>query len=335
MFSYMVRRIVLLMPTLFLAVLLVFVIMHMAPGDPVLLLAGPESDPRVYEELRHQWGLDQPVYVQCVVYVRNLLRGNLGTSFVTGRPVVVDVGAYLPATVELTLVALLISVLMGVLVGIIATVKANTIVDDVTRTVALFGVATPIFWFGLLLIIAFHLKLGWLPGGGRLSINLNAPTHYTGFYLLDSLLTKNWEALRSSFLHIILPVFVLAFPQIGRISRITRSSMLSVINKDYVKVGRAKGLPDWVVVKQYVLRNSWVPILTMIGEVFGTLLGGAVVTEVVFSWPGMGRYAVNSIFALDYKAIAAFASISIGLYAVINLLVDLLYTWADPRISYT
>lgn len=335
MISYTIRRLIFLIPTLFVGVLLVFGIMHVAPGDPVLLLAGPESDPRVYEDLRRQWGLDQPVYLQCATYLKNLFRGDLGTSLVTGRPVIADIGAYLPATVELTLVALLVAIVVGVLVGITATVKANSFLDHSVRSVALFGVATPIFWLGLLLIIVFHLKLGWLPGGGRLAINISAPKHATGFYLLDSLISGNWSAFKSSFVHLLMPAFILAFPQVGRISRITRASMLGILNLDYVKVGRAKGLAGWRVIKNYVLRNAWIPILTMVGEVAGTLLGGAVVTEVVFSWPGMGRYAVNSIFALDYKAIVAFAIITTSLYAVINLVVDLLYALVDPRIVYS
>jgi len=332
--SYVVRRLFFLIPTLFACVLLVFAIMHMAPGDPVLLLAGPESDPRVYEELRHEWGLDQPVYVQCATYLKNLVRGDLGTSLVTGRPVIQDITSYLPATIELTLVGLAVSIVGGVLVGIVATVRANTMIDHSVRTVALLGVATPIFWLGLLLIIGFHLRLGWLPGGGRIGIDVSAPQQVTRLYLLDSLISGNWAAFKSSFIHLLMPAFVLAFPQIGRISRITRASMMGIVGLDYVKAGKAKGLKESRVVKNYILRNAWVPILTMIGEVAGTLLGGAVITEVVFSWPGMGRYAVNSILALDYKAIVAFAIIATSLYAVINLIIDVMYGFVDPRITY-
>ncbi len=335
MISYTMRRIILLIPILFTDIALVFFIMHLAPGDPVLLLAGPQSDPRIYQELRHQWGFDRPIYVQFAMYLNNLFRGDLGTSLVTGRRVTVDIGAYLPATIELTLVALIIAITLGVAVGIAATVKANSFLDHSVRTFSLFGVATPIFWLGLLLIIVFNLKLGWLPAGGRLSMNLTAPKHLTGFYLLDSALTGNWAAFKSSLIHLILPTFTLAFPQVGRISRITRASMLGIVNLDYVKVGRAKGLSGLKVTRDYILRNAWIPILTMIGEVAGTLFGGAVVTEIVFSWPGMGRYAYQSIFALDYKAIVAFTIVVTLLYAVVNLIVDLLYVWVDPRIVYS
>ncbi|MDD4903227.1 MAG: ABC transporter permease [Candidatus Bipolaricaulis sp.] len=335
MTAYIVRRLLLLIPTLLAGVLLVFGIMHLAPGDPVLLLAGPEADPRIYEELRQEWGLDKPVYIQCLTYLGNLVRGDLGVSLVTGRPVIADIGAYLPATVELTIFALFLSVVVGVLAGVLSAVRPNTLVDHSTRVASLLGVATPVFWLGLLLIILFHLRLGWLPGGGRIGIDVPPPRAITGLYLIDGLVTGNWTALGSSALHLLMPGFVLAFAQIARVARITRASMLGIVGLDYVKAGKAKGLKESKVVSRYILRNAWIPILTMVGEVAGTLLGGAVVTEVVFSWPGMGRYAVDSIMALDYKAIVAFAIIATTLYALMNLVVDVMYAWVDPRISYS
>jgi peptide/nickel transport system permease protein len=334
MIQYAARRLVVVALILAAAATLMFTITHLAPGSPIHLLAGENPNPETVKKLAQKWGLEDPIYVQLGRYLRNVLVLDMGRSMVTRRKVGEDIALYLPATVELTLLSVIIAGVVGLGIGVFSVIYKGRLVDQCVRVVSLLGVSTPVFWFGLLLLIVFYLRLDILPGGGRLDFSLQAPKHITGMYLLDSLLTGNWNTLYSAVIHIILPSICLSFSSAGRIARIARAAMLSVYNKEYVRAGRAKGLAEGVVLLKYVLKNALIPILTMIGEVFGVLMGGAVLTETIFSWPGLGRYAVQAALALDYPAITGYAIVTTFMFAITNLLVDLSYGIVNPKITY-
>jgi peptide/nickel transport system permease protein len=332
--QYILKRLVLFIPVLFGVTILTFSISHIVPGNPVLVALGPHATPDTVKALREKWGLDKPVYVQYLIYVKGLLKGDLGTSIHTNRPVLRDLKAYFPATLELTTASMLLCLMFGIPLGIVAAVKKDRAIDHMTRVFSLIGVSMPIFWLGLLVLLLLYFKLGLFPGGGRLSSLTFPPKHITGLYILDSLLTGNWATLKESVSHMILPASCLGFAVIGVISRMTRSSMLNVLDEDYIKTARAKGLKDRKVIYQHALRNAILPVITISGVLYGQLLAGAVLTETIFSWPGMGLYTVTSIMYLDFQPIMGFTIIVALVYVVINLLVDILYVLFDPRIRF-
>jgi peptide/nickel transport system permease protein len=310
-----------------------FVVSHLIPGDPARLIAGDRATDEIVANIRHSMGLDRPLWVQYWRYLVGLLHGDLGTSIRTTRPVLEDLKAFFPATLELALVALFLATLLGIPLGILSAVYRNKWVDQVVRTLAVTGISTPAFWLGLLLIILFYAKLGCLPGGGRLPEGLDPPTRITGFYILDSLLTGNHATLTASLKHILLPAFTLGFVHLGVVARQIRSAMLEQLGEDYVRTNRANGLPKWTVVLHHALPNALIPSVTVLGLAMGDLLYGAVLTETVFAWPGMGAYVVNSIQALDFPAVMGFAVVVSFAYVLLNLIVDLLYMVIDPRIK--
>jgi len=328
-----VKRLALLLLVVLGVSVITFVISHLIPGDPARLVAGERATDEMVLHIRHTLGLDRPWPVQYWRYLGGLLHGDLGTSIRTSRPVLEDLRAFFPATLELALVALVLATLAGVPLGILSAVYRNKATDQVVRTLAVTGISTPAFWLGLILIIVFYGRLHLLPGGGRLPEGLNPPAKVTGFYILDALLTGNSAALAASLKHIVLPGFALGFVHLGVVARQVRSAMLEQLGEDYVRTARANGLPKWGIILRHALPNALIPSVTVLGLALGDLLYGAVLTETVFAWPGMGAYVVNSIQALDFPAVMGFAVVVSFAYVILNLVVDLLYLVIDPRIK--
>lgn len=313
--------------------MITFVISHLIPGDPARLLAGDRATDEIVAGIRARLGLDLPLYQQYWNYLTGLVQGDLGTSIRTNRPVLEDIRAFFPATIELALVALCLATVVGIPLGVISAVYRNKPIDQLVRTISVTGISTPAFWLGLGLIVIFYGRLGWLPGGGRLDQGLAPPADITGLYLVDSVLTWNLPVFVSAVKHLVLPAFTLGFVHLGVVARQIRSAMLEQMGEDYIRTARAYGLSEWAVVFRQALPNALIPSVTVMGLALGDLLYGAVLTETVFGWPGMGAYVVDSIQALDFPAVMGFAVVVSFAYVVLNLLVDLLYRWIDPRIS--
>ena len=332
--SFLIRRLLLLIPMLFGVTVIAFIISHEVPGDPAAVNLGQYamSDPKIVAAFRHQWGLDKPVPVQFVVYLGNLLHGDLGISQQTHRPVATDLGQYMPATAELAVSAILISILIGIPLGIISAVYHRRWPDHLSRLLALMGTSVPVFWAGLVGLDLFYVHFSLLPGPGRLDEALTPPRTLTGFYTIDSLVTGNWVDLKSSIGHLILPSIVLAGFSTGLFTRITRSAMLEVLGRHYIRTARAKGLSGWLVIVRHALPNALIPTLTSIGLAFANLLTGAVLAETIFSWPGVGRYAFQAATDLDFPAIMGVTILVAFVYIMVNLVVDILYGFVDPRI---
>ncbi|EMD1658157.1 ABC transporter permease [Pluralibacter gergoviae] len=310
-----------------------FIISHLIPGDPARLLAGERASDEIVQHIRHQLGLDLPLWQQFARYVSALLHGDLGTSIRTGRPVLEDLKAFFPATLELAFCALAIALVVGIPLGVLSAVYRNRWTDHLVRLLALTGISTPAFWLGLGVIVLFYGKLNWLPGSGRLDDWLDPPAHVTGFYLLDSLLAGDTEVFINAVQHLILPAATLAFVHLGIVARQIRSAMLEQLGEDYIRTALASGLPRWTIILRYALPNALIPSVTVLGLALGDLLYGAVLTETVFAWPGMGAWVVTSIQALDFPAVMGFAIVVSFAYVLVNLIVDLLYLWIDPRMG--
>lgn len=313
--------------------LITFTISHLIPGDPARLIAGDRASDALVAGIRHQLGLDLPLYQQYGRYVLDLVQGDLGTSIRTNRPVLEDLQALFPATLELALVALFLAILVGVPLGVLSAVYHNRAIDQIARTLAVTGISTPAFWLGLGAIVLFYGHLGWLPGGGRLSEGLTPPSTITGFYLIDALLAGNFSLFVDALKHLILPAATLGFVTLGVISRQIRSAMLDQLGEDYIRTARAYGLSKWTVILRHALPNALIPSVTVLGLTLGDLLYGAVLTETVFAWPGMGAYVVKSIQSLDFPAVMGFAILVSFIYVLLNMAIDLLYRVIDPRIG--
>jgi peptide/nickel transport system permease protein len=319
---------------LFGVVLVAFLIAHMVPADPLAMVLSETAtkDPTIRAMYMKRWGLDRPLPEQFVIYLTNVLRGDLGESFTTRRPVLRDLRQFLPATIELSLAAILVSVVFGVPLGVGAAVHRNRSVDHVARVVSLVGSASPIFWTGLIALYFFYYLLEWAPGPGRLDTHLISPPGVTGFLLVDSLAAGEWDLFTSGLRHLVLPALVLGWFVMGIVARITRSALLEVLDTDYVRTARAKGLSESFVVGSHALRNALIPVVTITGLNFAGVLSGAVLTETVFAWPGIGRYAVTASTRLDYPAILGVTMLTAVIYIAVNLVVDVLYGVLDPRI---
>jgi peptide/nickel transport system permease protein len=313
--------------------LITFAISHLIPGDPARLIAGDRASDAIVAHIRHQLGLDLPLYQQYGRYMLDLLHGDLGTSIRTGRPVLDDLQAYFPATIELALAALTLSILVGVPLGVLSAVYHNRAIDQVARTLAVTGISTPAFWLGLGLIVLFYGHLGWLPGSGRLDEGVEPPRTYTGFYLIDSLIAGDGALFSNAVQHMILPAVTLGFVNLGVVARQIRSAMLDQLGEDYIRTARAYGLSRWAVILRHALPNALIPSVTVLGLTLGDLLYGAVLTETVFAWPGMGAYVVKSIQALDFPAVMGFAILVSFVYVLLNMAIDVLYRVIDPRIG--
>jgi peptide/nickel transport system permease protein len=334
MLNFLIRRLFFVIFVVWGVTLATFFLSQVVPGDPALVALGDHAREDQIIAFREKYGLNKPVYVQYGIYLSRLLSGDLGTSLRTGRKVLDDLATFFPATLELSLTALLFSVLMGVPAGIWAALRQDKAPDIIVRLLALLGGAVPIYWLAILLLELLHNKLGILPGPGRLDSYLIAPARVTGMVGIDALIARDWEVYRDSILHLILPAMVLGAFSAALLARMTRSSMLEVLGQDYVRTARAKGLNSTSLVFKHALRNAALPVLTILGGVLGGLLSGAVLTETIFSWPGIGRYSTDAAISLDFPAIMGVTLVAGLSYALINLLVDLLYAALDPRISY-
>ncbi|MCY6355445.1 ABC transporter permease [Clostridium sp. ZS2-4] len=334
MVKYIVKRLLMLIPVLIGVSIMVFLVMHVFTNDPTSIILGQHATTEQIAKLREELGLNQPLYIQYFEFLKGILQGDLGNSLITKTSVAKELGSRFPATVELALVSIILASIFGILIGVISAVKQNTIVDYISMIISLLGVSMPIFWLGLMLIVLFSVNLGILPVAGRIQIGME-PQHITGLYLLDSLLTGNMEAFKDALSHIILPAVALASYSTAIITRMTRSTMLEVIRQDYVRTARSKGVFEKVVILSHALRNALIPIVTVIGLQLGSLLGGAVLTETVFSWPGIGSYTVDAILKSDYPVVQGSVMMLAIIFVVVNLLVDLLYAQLDPRIKYS
>ena len=329
--SYMGRRLAQLAVILFGVSLLVFLMLRLIPGDPAQLLLGEYASPAELARLRHKLGLDRSYAVQYWVYLKSILQGDLGVSIRTGVPVLAEVAPRLLATVELSLAAMAIATFFGIGAGVVSAVRPYSFWDYLTMFLALVGVSMPIFWLGLMLIYLFAVKYPIFPMMGRLSMGVDVPS-FTGLVLVDALLLGRLDVFWDGIHHLILPAFTLATIPMAVVARITRSSMLEVLDKDYIRTARAKGLEEWVVIIRHALRNAMLPVVTVLGLNLGLLLSGAVLTETIFSWPGLGRYVVDSLMGRDYAAVQGCILIFAVTMTFINLLVDLAYVALDPRI---
>ncbi len=327
------RRVLFLILVVFGVSLITFAISHLIPGDPARLLAGDRASDALVAQMRDKLGLNQPLYVQYGRYILGLFQGDLGTSIRTGRPVSEDIAAYFPATLELVILALVLSVALGVPLGVASAVWRNGWIDQFARTFAAIGISTPAFWLGLVLLVAFYGRLGWFPGGGRLDTGIEAPLRISGMYVLDGVLSGNWAVVCSASWHLVLPALCLGFVHVGVIARQIRSAMLDQLSEDYIRTARAVGLSKARVIMGHALPNAAIPSVTVLGLAFGDLLYGAVLTETIFAWPGMGAYVVNSIGSLDFPAVMGFTVVVSMAYVLVNLAVDLAYILLDPRIK--
>lgn len=305
MTTYIFRRLLTVIPTLLGVLLAVFLMVRLAPGDPAQLLAGEFATPETLADIRQRFGLDQPWYTQLGLYTLNVLRGDLGESVRTRKPVTYELSQYFPNTIRLTLGAMLIALLIGIPAGIIAAIRPGTIFDLLAMLGALIGVSMPVFWFGLMAILIFSVQLGWFPVAGTGTL---------------------W--------HLVLPAITLGTGTAAILARMTRSAMLEVLSQDYIRTARAKGVAGRVVVFKHALRNALIPVVTITGLQFGGLLEGAVITETVFAWPGIGQLLVGSILARDYPVVQGAVLLIAAAFILINLVVDLLYGAIDPRIRY-
>jgi peptide/nickel transport system permease protein len=314
--------------------LISFVLSQAVPADPVTANLGEQAagNPEVVAAFRQRWGLDRPLHEQYGIYLWNVLHGDLGTSITTKQPVALDLRRHLPATIELAVSAILISIAIGIPLGVLAAAKRDRPVDQVARVVSLVGTSMPIFWLGLVAIVIFYAWLGWAPPPGRLSARMEPPPFVTGFVLVDALLSGRTDAAIDGLKHLILPALVLSSYSLGVITRVMRGGMLEVLGEDYVRTARAKGTSERTVMIQHAARNSLIPTLTVIGLSFGGLLSGAVVTESVFAWPGLGLYAFRSATSLDFPAIMGVGIVVAAIYVLVNLVVDVAYGLLDPRI---
>jgi len=333
MLQYMLRRFFLLIPVLLGVTLVVFLVSQLT-ADPTKVILGQHATAQQMEALRHELGLDKPVYQQYILYVLRLLRGDLGRSWLTDAPVAQEIMVRFPHTVELTLVSITLAIFFGVLVGVISAVKQYSFFDHLSMIGALLGVSMPIFWLGLMLMTLFSVRLGWLPISGRIDLQLEVDFK-TQFYLLESLLRGNWPVFKNLIAHITLPAIALAANSTALIARMTRSSVLEVIRQDYIRTARAKGLGERVVIYKHALKNALIPVVTVVGLQFGSLLSGAVLTETVFSWPGIGSLAVAAIQNADNPLVQGTVLLVAAIFVLVNLVVDLLYAYIDPRIHYT
>jgi peptide/nickel transport system permease protein len=333
MASYLLRRLLLTIPILLGVSMLVFFMLHSAGGDPATLMLGSRADPDAIAELRAELGLDRPLWVQYGDFLSGAVRGDFGRSYRSNSPVVAEIAARFPATIELAVAAMGIAVVVGVVVGTVAAVRRHTVFDYLSSAGVLLGISIPTFWLGIILIIVFGLWLRWLPISGRVDPRLGADPSVP-FLTVTSLLQGNWSVAGDALRHLILPALTLAAWPAAIVARMTRASLLESLGQDYARTARGKGLPERLIVVRHAARNALLPVLTVVGLEFGTLLGGAVVTETIFAWPGLGQLTVAAIGARDYQVIQGVVVLLAAVFVVLNLMVDVLYAVLDPRIRY-
>jgi peptide/nickel transport system permease protein len=334
MIRYAAARLAAAAVMVLLATLVVFLIANTVPGDPVLSQLGDlaASNPATVAEFRHKWGLDLPIWDRYWIFLRGLLHGDLGVSLVSRRPVLDDIREYAPATLELASVAFLLSLVIGLPLGVVAAVRRDSWIDNLARVVSLVGVSAPTFWLAFIMLAIFYGWLDLAPGPGQLDPVSFPPDRVTGLLLVDTILAQDWEMFHDAAAHLVLPSVVLASATLGLITRTTRAAMLEALSQDYVRVARAKGLRRRMVVLGHAAPNAMLPVVTLGGLAYANLLSGAVLTETVFSWPGLGRYTYQSAVALDFPAIMGITMIVAVVFIVVNIVVDLSYALLDPRV---
>ena len=332
MLPFLIRRLALLLLVLLGLSGLTFALSHLVPTDPARAALGFDAAPDMVQQYRREMGLDRPLPVQYALYLRNLLRGDLGVSIMTRRSVVEDLGKFLPPTVELTLVSLLLSVTVGGALGVLAAVRRGSPVDVLATAGPVAQLSVPVFVMGLLLLLVFYRWLGWLPYGGRLGSSMVPPPTITGLYTVDSLLRFDFLTFRDAVAHLILPAVALSNLTLAEMTRITRSAVLDVLGQDYVRTARSKGLAERAVIWRHVMKNAAIPVVTVMGLRVGFLMGGAVITETIFAWPGIGRYAWEGARNVDLNVVMGVTLVLALAYTLINLLVDVLYSVLDPRV---
>jgi dipeptide transport system permease protein len=335
MLRFVFTRLSLVVPTFIGITLLVFVLIRLIPGDPIETMAGERGiDPARLAELRKDYGFDQPVLVQYGLYLSRLAHGDLGRSIVTHEPVMSEFRTLFPATIELSVCAILFALCLGLPAGIIAAVRRNSIFDHGVMAISLTGYSMPIFWWGLLLILLFSVQLGWTPVSGRIAVQYYIEP-VTGFLLIDTLLDGDFGAFRSALSHLVLPAIVLGTVPLAVIARMTRSAMLEVLGEDYIRTARAKGVPYVRVVAIHALRNALIPVVTVIGLQVGVLVTGAILTETIFSWPGVGKWLIEGINRRDYPVLQGGTLLIGAIVMIVNLMVDVAYGLINPRIRHT
>ncbi len=333
MTAFVLRRLLLLVPVLLGVTVVTFTLTRIIPGNPIDLMVSPLASQETRERIAENAGLNDPLWIQYVRYIEGVVQGDFGDSFVTSQPVLDDLTSRFMPTFELTLYAMLLAMLLAVPLGIASAVWRGTWVDHVSRVLAVLGVAMPVFWVSLVAIYVFFFVLQWLPAPqGRIGVMIPPPETVTGLFTVDSLLTGNWPAFRSSVQSIVMPAAVLAFAAMAPLARMTRASMIEALDSDYTRAARALGLPERSVVFRHALRNAILPVITMIAIVYGYMLGGVVLVENVFAWPGLGRYVYNAIASSDYPALQGFILYTTTVYVLLFLLVDVLYVLLDPRV---
>ncbi|MCG8366178.1 MAG: ABC transporter permease [Pseudanabaenales cyanobacterium] len=332
---YILRRLLNLIPVLLGITFLVFAFLHLIPGDPAVVLLGDRAAPDQVEALRERMGLNEPLPLQYLSFLWNLIRFDFGKSIITGFPIIEELKIRWPATFELSVAAMLIALTLGIPAGVIAAVRKNSVLDNLTMSGSLIGVSMPVYWLGLLLIYLFAVNLQWLPPSGRISIQVGLSFQpITGFYLLDTLIQGDITAFRDTIAHLILPALTLSTIPLAILARITRSAMLEVLSQDYIRTARAKGVLEPRVIFKHALKNAMLPVVTIVGLEFGTLLGGAILTETIFAWPGIGAWIYGGILNRDYPVVQGGVIFVAIAFVLINLLVDISYALLDPRIQY-
>ncbi|MEQ9623858.1 ABC transporter permease [Coleofasciculus chthonoplastes] len=335
MTHYIIKRLLNLLPVLLGITLLVFLFLHLIPGDPATVMLGERATPEQVEALREQLGLNQPLPLQYLTFLNNLLHLDFGTSIISGIPIIDEIKTRFPATFELSLAAMIVAVILGIPAGVLAAVYKNRPADNLTMIGSLLGVSMPVYWLGLLLIYLFAITLNWFPPSGRISIEAGLTFQpITGFYILDAILKLDINILQDVLSHLILPALTLGTIPLAILARITRSSLLEVLSQDYIRTARAKGIPEHWVILRHGLKNALLPVVTIIGLQFGTLLGGAILTETIFSWPGIGSWIYEGILARDYPVVQGGVVVVSIIFVLVNLIVDISYGLVDPRIKY-
>jgi len=330
---YIAKRLLQLIPVLVGVAVISFSLIHLAPGDPARTIAGEHASEQTIETLRVKYGLDKPIHIQFWMWFKQVVKGDFGRSIVSNEYVTREILDRFPNTVELAFFSMLIAIIVGFIAGVVSASKQYSVLDYTTMGVALFGVSMPVFWLGIMLMMIFGVYFRVLPIGGRIS-SMILFQRITGLYIIDSLIKGNWAALGSSIKYLILPSVALATIPMATIARVTRSSMLEVLRQDYIRTERAKGLSERVVIYKHAVRNAMLPVITVIGLNFGLLLAGALLTETVFAWPGIGRYVVNAVRMRDYPVVQGCVLFFSFMFVIVNLITDLLYVLIDPRIKY-
>jgi peptide/nickel transport system permease protein len=332
MIGFIIRRTLVVIPTLLGITIIIFTMLAITPGDPAELLLGERATKESLEAMREYLGLNRPLYVQYGMFLKRVAKFDLGETIWTRQKVYIEIMERFPATIELTLAAMIISSFFGVLLGIISATKQYSWFDYASMLGSLLGVSMPVFWLGLMLMLIFSLSLGLFPMSGRLGVDTDL-TVITNLFVVDSILTGNWPALKDALMHLALPAIALSTIPLAIVARMTRSSMLEVLRQDYIKTARAKGLSEVKIVLKHALRNGLIPVVTVVGLQFGLLLGGAILTETVFAWPGIGKWLFDGVIKRDYMVIQGGTLLVATIFVFINLIVDVLYAIINPRIS--